>query len=364
MSSGKRARPLRKGWTTGTCAAAAAAAAYQAFLTGDFPDPVQVSLPRGGTVSLPLSRRELVAGRAAAGVIKDAGDDPDVTHGAEIIATVRQGVAGQGIFLRAGDGVGTVTLAGLAVPVGQPAINPGPRAMICNAIAVLAARFAADCDVEITIAVPGGAALAERTLNRRLGIEGGISILGTTGIVVPYSCAAWIHSIHRGIDVAREAGLDHLAAATGRTSERAVRHLYGLPELALIDMGDFVGGTLKYLRAHPVARLSIAGGAGKLAKLGQGSRYLHSSRSRVDFPRLAEMLGRMGAPEELVDLARSATTVRQVVGLARACGVPLADRIAAEAKKTAAALLTGATAIEVLVFDAEGRIAGRAPFDG
>jgi cobalt-precorrin-5B (C1)-methyltransferase len=363
MSRRKRSNPLRKGWTTGTCATAAAAAAYEALVTGEFPDPVQVLLPRGGMVSLPLTRRELAVDQATAGVIKDAGDDPDVTHGAEVLATVRHGTAGHGILLRAGEGVGTVTLPGLAVAVGEPAINPGPRAMIRTAIERVADRFAAVGDVEIAIAIPGGAALAERTLNRRLGIEGGLSILGTTGIVVPYSCASWIHSIHRGIDVAREAGLDHLAATTGRTSERAVQRLYGLPETAIIDMGDFVGGTLKYLRTHPVPRLTLAGGAGKLAKLGQGNLYLHSARSRVDLARLAEMLAAQGAPAETVDKARTAATVRQVLGLAAACDLPLADAIAAQARKVALAVVARNLAIEVLVFDAEGRLAGRAPFD-
>src|SRR5207253_5935355 len=137
-------------------------------------------------------------------------------------------------------------------------------------------------DVTVTIAIPGGERLAERTMNGRLGIVGGLSVLGTTGIVVPYSCSSWIHAIRRGIDVARAAGIDHIAAATGTTSERAVQRLYDLPEHALIDMGDFVGGTLKYLRRHPMPRLTLAGGFAKIAKLAQGDLDLHSSRSRVD----------------------------------------------------------------------------------
>ena len=142
--------------------------------------------------------------------------------------------------------------------------------MIADAIAEVAASAGAPGDVEVEISVPNGEALAARTLNARLGIIGGLSILGTTGIVIPYSCSAWIHSIHRGIDVARASGIGHVAGSTGTTSEAAVQKLYGLPDTALIDMGDFVGGMLKYLRNHPIPRVTIAGGLGKMTKLAQG----------------------------------------------------------------------------------------------
>src|SRR5512147_812226 len=282
-------RPLRKGWTTGTCAAAAAAAAYQALLTGAFPDPVTVALPRGGSATLPLKRARLHNGEATAGIVKDAGDDPDVTHGAEVVATVAAGPPGRGVVFRAGEGVGTVTLPGLPLPPGEPAINPGPRAMIGRAIGEIAARCGGSGDVVVTISIPGGEALAAKTLNGRLGIKGGLSILGTTGIVVPFSCSAWIHSIHRGIDVARAGGLTHVAGGTGSTSEAAVQKLHSLPEIALIDMGDFVGGMLKYVRTHPLPRVTIAGGVGKMTKLAQGLLDLHSRRGEVDLAILAEL---------------------------------------------------------------------------
>ena len=215
-------------------------------------------------------------------MVKDAGDDPDVTHGALVLATVRAGAPGSGVTFRAGEGVGTVTRAGLPIPPGEPAINPVPRRMIRDAIAEVAAAAGRAADAEVEIAIPGGEALAAKTLNGRLGIVGGLSILGTTGIVVPYSCSAWIHSIHRGIDVARAAGLTHIAGATGASSEAAVQKLYDLPEIALIDMGDFVGGMLKYLRTHPVPRVTIAGGVAKMTKLAQGLLDLHSKRGVVD----------------------------------------------------------------------------------
>ena len=205
--------PLKRGWTTGTCATAAARAAYEALLTGTCPAIVEVSLPGGQRPAFAIATFESTPGAATAGVVKDAGDDPDVTHGALVKATVRKGAKGSGVTFRAGEGVGTVTKPGLPLPPGEPAINPVPRAMIRAAIDEAARHYGGSGDVIIEISIPDGEALAKKTLNPRLGIVGGLSVLGTTGIVVPYSCAAWIHSIHRGIDVARATGLAHIAAA-------------------------------------------------------------------------------------------------------------------------------------------------------
>jgi cobalt-precorrin-5B (C1)-methyltransferase len=219
--------PLRRGWTTGACAAAAARAAFTALLSDRFPDPVSIRLPRGGTASFRLA---------------------------------------------------------------------------------LAERECHD-------SIPGGERLAEKTMNTGLGIIGGLSILGTTGIVGPYSCSSWIHSIRRGIDVACAAGLDHIAASTGATSEQTVQRLYDLPDHALIDMGDFVGGRLKYLRAHPVARLTIAAG---FAKLAGGHLALADSRERA-----------------------------------------LARLVAARAREVALATMSGTAAVEVAIVDREGQFLAR-----
>jgi cobalt-precorrin-5B (C1)-methyltransferase len=286
-------------------------------------------------------------------VRKDAGDDPDVTHGALVRATVEFGAPGAGIVFKAGEGVGTVTRAGLQLPPGEPAINPGPRGMISRAIHDAADQCGGNGDVVVTVSIPGGAALAEKTLNARLGIVGGLSILGTTGIVIPYSCSSWIHSIHRGIDVARAAGLTHLAAATGSTSEAAVKAMYDLPDMALLDMGDFVGGTLKYLRRHPVPWLTIAGGFGKLAKLAAGHLDLHSGRSQVDAGHLATLTDEIGAPA-LAARAREARSAGEVLELASAANVDVAGAVARRAREVALAALAETT-IDVVVFDRAGR---------
>ncbi len=353
-------KELRRGWTTGTCAAAATKAACLALLGRGFPDTVEVTLPGGQTPAFVLGLEDAADEWARAGVVKDAGDDPDVTHGALIVSTVRHGPVGAGIRFFAGDGVGTVTRPGLAIPPGEPAINPVPRQMIARAIADVAGEHV-DFDVEISI--PGGEALAQKTLNPRLGIVGGLSVLGTTGIVIPFSCSAWIHSIWRGIDVARAQGLTHVAGATGMTSEKAVQAHHQLPEQALLDMGDFVGGMLKYLRRHPVPRVTVAGGVAKMTKLAQGMLDVHSKRGLADLDALAAVASEAGADGLLVEAIRGANTVAQAFSLAEADGLPLGDRIAALAWTTAAgALRSEAIALEILIFDRDGKLVGEAPF--
>ncbi len=359
----KQVSPLRRGWTTGTCAAAAAKAAFAALVTGEFPDPVEVTLPRGERPSFALAMTRKDDGAATAGIIKDAGDDPDVTHGALICATVRAGTPGAGVTFRAGEGVGTVTRPGLPVAPGEPAINPVPRRMIGDAIAEVAVASGRRPDADVEISIPGGEALAAKTLNGRLGIVGGLSILGTTGIVVPYSCSAWIASIHQGIDVARAAGLTHIAGATGANSEAAVQKLYDLPNLALIDMGDFVGGMLKYLRRHPVPRLTIAGGVAKMTKLAQGLTDLHSKRGDVDLAALATLAAASGGSAQLRAQIVAANTAAQAFGLAQAEGIALGDTVARAAQATAASVVAGhAIAVEIILFDREQNLVGRAPF--
>jgi cobalt-precorrin-5B (C1)-methyltransferase len=196
-------------------------------------------------------------------------------------------------------------------------------------------------------------------MNGRLGIVGGLSVLGTTGVVVPYSCSSWIATIQRGIDVARAAGFEHIAAATGTTSERAVQRLYDLPEAALIDMGDFVGGTLKYLRRHPVPRLTLAGGFAKIAKLAQGHLDLHSSRSRLDADALADILAGLGADPATVAKAAEAGSAGAILELAGDRHEALAEAIARRAREVALATLSGKTAVEVAIIGRDGEFLAR-----
>jgi cobalt-precorrin-5B (C1)-methyltransferase len=228
--------------------------------------------------------------------------------------------------------------------------------MIRETIAAAASALGDRDDVVVEISIPGGDELAKRTMNGRLGILGGLSILGTTGIVIPYSCSAWIASIHEGIDVARATGLRHIAAATGSTSEAAVARYHGLAEDALIDMGDFAGGMLKYVRRHPVARVTIAGGFAKLAKLAQGYLDLHSQRSTLDLRALAALAAELGAPAQLEGRIAAANTGLEAIELAASAQIPLADAVAQRARATALDVLDGAgIVLDVLVVDRQGR---------
>lgn len=338
---------LRRGWTTGACATAAVRAALIRLWGGAFPADVTITLPKGETPTFALAHTAEGPGWAEVGITKDAGDDPDVTHGALIVAQVTPG--GSGIRFAAGPGVGTVTKPGLPIPPGEPAINPVPREMMRGQVEELAAQYGQPEDVEITISIPGGEALAAKTWNPRLGITGGLSVLGTTGVVRPFSCAAWIASIHRGIDVARAEGLTHVAGCTGATSEAAVQALYGLSDGAMLDMGDFVGGMLKYLAKHPVGRVTVGGGIGKIAKLAQGAMDLHSKRSQVDTTALAALVDdpRLAAANTALDAYEIA-------------GEPLARAVAGKALTVIRDRFGTDITFDVVIVDRKGTVIAQA----
>ena len=355
---------LKRGWTTGACATAATKAALSAWLTGSFEDPVTITLPKGETPSFALIYEHLNEHSAKAAIIKDAGDDPDVTHGATIYATIKPAKAGTGIHFKAGKGVGIVTKPGLPIGVGEAAINPVPRQMMQEVVEKLCAQHNIAPDFTITIGVENGEALAEQTWNGRLGIKGGLSILGTTGVVHPFSCSAWIHSIHRGVDVARAEGLAHILAATGSTSETAALKLFDLPTHATIDMGDFAGGLLKYLRKHPVPKLTIAGGFAKLTKLAQGAMDLHSARSQVDFEFLSQQAA-VKNDKSLVHKILKANTALEVLELSQiaACADDLTQQIAHQAQQQAQSIIThNQTQINIVLVSRQGDILAQTGF--
>lgn len=344
--------PLRSGWTTGSCATAAAKAAWIGLCTGTIPDEVAIILPKGQRPVFTIREGRIGGSWAEATVEKDAGDDPDVTHGALITTRIDRAASNHGLSFHAGEGVGIVTKPGLPIPVGEPAINPVPRRMIDENLADVGAEYGIAPNLRVTISVERGAALALKTWNPRLGIEGGISILGTTGIVRPFSCSAWIASIHRGIDVAVATGTQHVVGATGSTSEGYVKTLYDLPDSAYLDMGDFVGGLLKYLRRHPVPRITIVGGPGKMTKLAQGALDLHSKRSQVDLGALAV---RGGMPK-----IAAANTALEAFGLG---GEKLAAAICEDARQSIRETLRGAEIdVETIIVGRAGELLARCPF--
>jgi len=351
--------PLRSGLTTGSCATATSLAAARLLLGGASDDAVHITLPKGKVVTMRLEFCRPYQDGAEAGTIKDAGDDPDVTHGALLYSRVRLTPL-PGIHFVAGQGVGTVTRPGLVLGVGEPAINPVPRKMMTEHLLRLADEHHYRGGFEVTVNVQDGAALALKTMNPRLGILGGLSILGTSGIVRPFSCAAYIASIHQGIDVAKTNGYLHIAACTGNASEDTMRRVYDLPEIALIEMGDFVGAVLKHLRKVPVDKLSLCGGFGKISKLAAGHMDLHSRHSSIDLPQLAQWAADIGASTELQAAICAANTSQQALAMASADGIALGDAVCQHALDFARSVVPAQVQVEVFAIDRQGGIVGHA----
>jgi cobalt-precorrin-5B (C1)-methyltransferase len=314
-----RTRALRTGWTTGTCSAAAAKAATTALLTGNAPAAVEVGLPDGRRVGFPVEHCEVTDGSAEASVVKDAGDDPDVTHGAHLTATVSW-LPAPGLQLAAGSGVGTVTKPGLGLDVGGPAINPVPRQMIHASIAEVVDL--ADKGVLCVISVPGGELMARKTTNGRLGIVGGISILGTTGIVRPFSTESWRASVVQAIAVMAAQGERTLVLSTGgRTERAAVRLLPELPEVCFVEVGDFTGAALREAVERGLTDVVFVGMAGKLAKLAAGVLMTHYTRSKIDTGLLADITAEAGGDTAAIEAARDANTARHVYEMWESSGL-------------------------------------------
>jgi cobalt-precorrin-5B (C1)-methyltransferase len=368
----ERVSGLRTGWTTGTCASAAAKAAAIGLGTGVRPETVEVGLPGGDRVSFPVEAGPAGAPFEAV-VVKDAGDDPDCTDGARMTATVtfasdrpaadRPAAAGGAVArgeaggepghrLLAGDGVGTITLPGLGLPVGAPAINPVPRAMILAALAEVTDR-----PLVVTFSVPGGQAMAARTTNERLGIVGGISILGTTGIVRPFSTAAYRASVVQQIDVAAAQGHDIVVLATGSRSEAHVFAAWpDMPDVCVVEVGDFTGIALRRAAGAGMHRAVFVGMAGKITKLAAGVMMTHFHRSQVDTELLAEVARVTAAPPKIVEAATETATARHFFEVCVAEGVlePLAE-LCRRAAANSRAHVAGALDVEVHMVDFAGK---------
>jgi cobalt-precorrin-5B (C1)-methyltransferase len=365
-----RPHALRTGWTTGTCASAAAKAAAHLLVDGPPPPEwVEVGLPSGRRVTFAVERAALVSpayeqsGSAAsdaarrpgllaaqAVVVKDAGDDPDVTHGAHLTATVSWH-DGTGVELAGGEGVGTVTKPGLGLPVGGPAINPVPRAMIAQAVT----EVVGERGVRVVISVPDGERMARRTTNRRLGVLGGISILGTTGIVRPFSTASWRASVVQAVQVAAAQGERTVVLCTGgRTEKGAMALLPDLAEVCFIEVGDFTGAALRKAVERGVPRVVFVGMIGKLTKLASGVLMTHYTRSAVDTSVLGRLTAECGgepAPVGAANTARHAYELWAEAGLLRSAG----DLLCARVRQVLTRFADGRIAADVAMVDFTGR---------
>ena len=356
-------KPLRSGLTTGCCATACCIAAAHAQLGNKQSSVVSVTLPKGKIVELTIHSFQNTDSVVRASTIKDAGDDPDVTHGAEVFIELKL-LATAGIVFKAAKGVGTVTRDGLALGIGEPAINPIPRKMMTEHLEKIAHQYNYQGGFEVSVGVERGDELALKTMNPRLGIIGGLSILGTTGIVRPFSCAAYIASIHQGIDVASTNGYRHIAASTGSSSEAVIRDHYQLPEIALIEMGDFVGAVFKHLKNNrqriKLDKLSICGGFGKMTKLAQGHMDLHSKASSIDLDFLADQVAELGASTELVEQVKNANTSIEVLKLCQSNNMDLASKICQQALVSARKIVPENIELEVWAINRQSLVVGKA----
>ena len=323
---------LRTGFTTGACSAAAARAAARAVLTQQRVTSIEITLPNRQTNTFSIKRCDFEEGRAICSVIKDAGDDPDCTHGAELTAEVRLIANAPDILIRGGDGVATVTKPGIGIEVGSPSITSMPLKNIREMVQAELRERESEFGAEVTVSVPRGREMALETTNARLGLVGGISILGTTGVVKPYSTAAYRTSIVQGIDVAYNQGNRELVMTTGGRSEQYAMEFHKhLPEGAFIQVGDFIGVGIKQSRRSGFHLAHIFGMIGKLSKMADGVIQTHQAGSAVNMDLLADFAAKLGAETSVQEQIRQANTGRHVLEICQAAGLEgMTDLICAE----------------------------------
>ena len=361
---------MRTGYTTGTTAAAAAKAAVILMLSGKAPNEVSVTLPGGRGAALLKVHRSWPMDPAEGvrcSVIKDGGDDPDVTHGAEIIVGVwRLPDGNKGLQITGGPGVGTVTRPGTGIEVGEPAVTRVPRRMMTDAVAqgLIECGWPPETGVRTRITVPNGEEIAKQTTNARLGVLGGISILGSTGVVQPFSTAAWRASVHLAVDVAATNGLDHLVLSTGTRSEEYTRRLLELPDMAYIEAGIFSGPSMKRCVNKGIKRVAHVGMVGKFSKMAMGYFVTHVAGNRVDTEFLAQLAGQCGASESLQQEMREAASGRHFQELAQEHGVmsvfPLMCQLVCEQAQKYLGDDGPSITVDALCFDFEGNLLGAA----
>ncbi|WP_338450758.1 cobalt-precorrin-5B (C(1))-methyltransferase [Niallia oryzisoli] len=352
---------MRQGYTTGACSTAATKAALIALITGESQEEATIHLPVGRDATFTMEKCEIGELAVSAETIKDAGDDPDATHKARIVSTVSW-IDSPGIILDGGIGVGRVTKPGLPVPVGEAAINPVPRKMLLTVVQETLQEFKINRGVKVVISVPDGEEIAKKTLNGRLGIVGGISILGTRGIVVPFSSSAYMASIAEAVSVAKACGCEHLVLTTGGRSEKfAMQQFPELPEEAFIEMGDFVGFSLKQCKKQGIQKVSLVGMMGKFSKLAQGAMMVHSKGSSVDFGFLAEIARLSGANEELFREVAMANTASQVGELmAEANHHVFFNKLSEACCYQSLKHIKGGIEIDTTIYTLKGQLLGRA----
>jgi cobalt-precorrin-5B (C1)-methyltransferase len=360
----KRKGTLRTGYTTGTTATAATKGALYALIKGKPIEQVAVSLPKGRTATLKIAwTKKENNGKVTCAAIKDGGDDPDATHGAEICSTVSFSKNASNIHIDGGEGVGRVTKPGLGLEIGKAAINPTPLKMLEQAVREVAGHQLEKQGVDVVISVPNGEEIAKMTDNPRLGILGGISILGTTGLVLPYSTASFAASIRQGLDVATAMGAATVVLTTGGRSEDFAKELFKLPEHCFIQMGDFAGYSIKQcVNKMTIRQVIIAGFIGKLTKMAMGIKQTHVAGSHIDMQFMARLAAECEAPPNVVEEIGSANTARHVSEIIKKNNIlSYYDHVCKRVSEQMHEHAKGQLQIEVVLFEFDGTVIGRYP---
>lgn len=350
-------KKMRTGYTTGSSATAAAKAALISVVEQRAVGSVEISLPKGRTITIPIKSCESRGDGARCSVIKDGGDDPDVTHGAEIVAELSLTESRGEIEIGGGEGVGIVTKPGLGLEIGRPAINPVPRSMITENLREAGDSVLKDRGIRVVVSVPKGRELGPKTDNPRIGIRGGISILGTSGIVIPFSTASYAASIRQGLDVALAMGDETVVLTTGGRSEDFARKVVDLPDHCFVQMGDFAGYTVSQCAKKGIKKAYVVGFVGKLAKMAAGARQTHVKGSKVDMAFLAGLAEGAGAAPETAARIRGANTARHVLEIVTEDGVGgFAGALCGEVHRQMGRHAGGSLPLHVILFDFGGRV--------
>jgi cobalt-precorrin-5B (C1)-methyltransferase len=358
---------LKTGLSTGTCASAATKAALLSLLTKTFTKDVQITLPKGKVVAMNISWTKFKDNSVTSAVIKDGGDDPDATHGAEICSTVKLSENIGKIFVDGGIGVGRVTKPGLGLVIGTAAINPVPMRMIIqsvNDVLEIYDKVIKKNGLNIIISVPAGEEIAKKTDNPRLGIIGGISILGTTGLVLPYSTASFAASIRQSLDVGLALGSDVFILTTGGRSEDFCKNLFQTtyPDHSYVQMGDFAGYSVKQCYEKKVKKVIIAGFIGKLTKIAMGVKQTHVRGSHVNMDFMAKLALECNVSEKIVSLIKNANTARHVSEIIDLNAIPgYYDLLCKYAFNQMSVYSNNQLSIEVIMFNFNGNIIGKYP---
>ena len=362
MTEQESKEKLRTGFTTGTASTASAKAAVLAIINQKKIESVEVTLPKGDSITIKIQSCKFDEKKATCSVIKDGGDDPDVTHGAEIVVAVSLSANTNQIEIDGGEGVGIVTKPGLGLEINKPAINPVPKKMITENVSAVTQDILKKNGIKIIISVPKGKELALKTDNPRLGIIGGISILGTSGIVIPYSTASFAASIRQNIDVSLAMGNDTLVLTTGGRSEEFSKKIIDLPEHSFVQMGDFSGYTIQQCAKKEIKKAYVAGFIGKLAKMAAGVKQTHVKGSKVDTNFLAELAQSCGANQTTTEQIRKANTARHVQDIIIENKVDgFFNKVCSEVYKHMRDHSEEKVPIDVILFDFDGKILGRHP---